>query len=450
LLGIKEKTGVFPFSRYTIMEDIDRVVKQLEIENDKAAAANPFIQKSLALVKEFLQTHPVMCYGGTAINNLLPEEDRFYDPLTTVPDYDFYSKTPQEHAMILANKLSDAGIESVEVKPGMHLGTFKVFADYEGVADITHLDEDIFERLWKENVVVDKIHYVTPNFLRLSMYLELSRPRGDVSRWKKVYERLLLLNKHYPMVCPSKEPREETPLSAANRKAIIKILQSQPVVLLGITASQIHEGRTPKWSTPVTILAEPDVLEKLIQGKKTEQHVGSEILPSHVDVLDEDGDVFLRIHETAACHSYHQMSNGIRVASIPTMLQFFFAYMYSGVDEDEITHLLCVSQRLVDLASHKDKRRYDLLTPIDCIGTQETLIDMKKHKAELYMKLSKNKNSTDFLKFFFSYNPKSTKTQRAQIRKPYKRLAKLGPKAPTSSPLIGKTCTIRTPFFDTL
>lgn len=417
MLPPKEKTAFDPFSVYTVMTDLEPIIERLQLENDKKAAANPVVKKSLAIVKEFLQTHPVMCYGGTAINNLLPEKDRFYDPLTTIPDYDFYSKTPQEHAMILANKLAAAGIENVEAKPGMHLGTFKVFADYEGVADITHLDEDIFDRNWKEDLVRDRIHYVTPNFLRLSMYLELSRPKGDVSRWKKVYERLLLLNKSYPMECPSDVvSRDERVLAEAQRKQVEKILETKPVVLLGITASQIHQGKTPKWSTPVTILAEEAEMKALTEGKKTEAHAGTEILPGHVDVFDDDGNVLLRIHETAACHSYHQMANGIRVASIPTMLQFFFAYMYSGVDEDEMTHLLCVSQRLVDLASHKEKRRYALLTPIDCIGTQETLTDLKRHKAHLFTELSKNKDSVDFMKFFFTYNPRDTETKRAKAR----------------------------------
>jgi hypothetical protein len=398
------------------MEDIEKVVEVLEVENDKAAAADPLIQKSLAIVHDFLKTHPVMCYGGTAINNLLPEADRFYDPVTTVPDYDFYSKTPQEHATIIANKLAEAGLASVEVKPGMHLGTFKVFADFTGVADITQMDDDLFERLWAEGIVREGIHYVPPNFLRLSMYLELSRPRGDVSRWTKVYTRLGLLNKHYPMVCPSGDPAEPAPLSERNRKAIEKLLRTKPVVLLGITASQIHERKKPKWSAPVTILAEPATLAEIVKGKKTEVQEGTEVLPGHTDVFDDDGDLLLRIHETAACHSYHQTSDGTRVASIPTMLQFYFAYMYSGVDKDELTHLLCVSQRLVDLAAHKEKRRYALLTPIDCIGTQETLIDMKKHKSDLYLKLSTNKGSAEFLKYFFSYNPRAPKTERTKLK----------------------------------
>lgn len=398
------------------MEDLEKVIDQLTLENDKKIASDPIVKQSLSIVHQFLKDHPVLCYGGTAINNLLPPEDRFYDPESTVPDYDFYSRTPQEHAMILANKLSAVGIKSVEVKPGMHLGTFKVFADFEGVADITHLDADIFDRLWKENITVDGLHYVTPNFLRMSMYLELSRPRGDVSRWKKVYERLSLLNKHYPLVCPAQVPKEETPLTEKNRKKVESILKKYNVVLLGITASQIHQGKTPKWSAPITILAEPETLEKLAKDQKTESFEGSEILPSHVDILDDDGKVFIRVHETAACHSYHEMANGIKVASIPTTLQFVFAYMYSGVPENEITHLMCVSQRLVDLANDKEKRRYALLTPIDCIGNQKTLIDIKKHKSELYEKLSKNKSSAEFLKYFFSYNPNVTKTQRARVR----------------------------------
>ncbi len=406
------------------MEDLEKVIDHMTLENDKKAASNPLTKKSLGIVHQFLKDHPVMCYGGTAINNLLPEEDKFYDPETTVPDYDFYSRTPQEHAMLLANQLSAAGIAIVEVKPGMHLGTFKVFADYQGVADITHLDVDIFDRLWDENIVLGGIHYVTPNFLRMSMYLELSRPQGDVSRWKKVYQRLVLLNKRYPMVCPTEVQYEDTETSEENRIEVETFLKKHDIVLLGITASQIHEGKGPKWTTPVTILAQPKTLEKIIEGKKTEKHEGSEILPAHVDVLGKDGEILMRIHETAACHSYHQMANGIKVASIPTMLQFVFAYMYSGLHEDEITHLMCVAQRLVDLAHHKEKRRYALLTPIDCIGSQETLTDMKKHKAELYNKLSTNKSSAEFLKYFFTYNPKITKTQRANIREQLRKTRK--------------------------
>jgi hypothetical protein len=396
------------------MEDLEKIVSVLEVENSRVAASDPTVKLSLSIVKNFLKTHPVMCYGGTAINNLLPEKDRFYNPEVDIPDYDFFSRTPQEHAMILANQLSDRGVKNVEVKPGVHLGTFKVFADFEGVADITHLDTPIFNRLWEEGIVREEIHYVTPNFLRMSMYLELSRPRGDVSRWVKVYKRLELLNKHYPMVCPG-VAEKPTVLDAARQKKVETILKKYPVVLLGITASQIHLRRKNAWQTPVTLLAEEEYADKIAAREKVETHEGSEILPEYRDILDEDGKTLVRIHTTSACHSYHKVGD-IRVASIPTVLQFFFSYMYSGAPETEITHLLCIAQRLVDVASSKPKRRFAILTPIDCIGHQENLVEMRKTKSALYEKLSVRKSSPDFLKYFFTYNPKVTKTQRQKIR----------------------------------
>ena len=41
--------------------------------------------------------------------------------------------------------------------------------------------------------------YCPPDFLRMLMFLELSRPLGDVTRWEKVLKRLTLLNNNYPL-----------------------------------------------------------------------------------------------------------------------------------------------------------------------------------------------------------------------------------------------------------
>lgn len=399
------------------LEEIEKIAKRLEKENDKKVAADPIVKVSLTIVRDFIKDNEVMCYGGTAINNLLPPEDRFYDPKYDIPDYDFFSKTPQEHAMKLADKLAKAGVKNVEVKPGQHLGTFKVFSDFEGVADITHLDKPIFEKLWKENVTRDGIHYVTPNFLRMSVYLELSRPQGDVGRWGKVYERLLLLNKHYPMECPG-APDEPTEMDKADQKFVEKVLKKEPVVLLGITATQIHEKKSKKlhWYAPVTVLADVETIEKVAKGRDYRKTPGTDILPQYVDIANDEGKIILRMHETVACHSYHEMANGIHVASIPTLLQYFLAYLYAGATEGDLTHILCVAQRLVDLAHSKEKRRYAILTPSNCLGTQETLTEIRKKKAVLYEKLSKNKSSVDFLKFFFTYNPRDTATRRKKAR----------------------------------
>ena len=386
------------------MEEITKMVKDLESENNRVAAKDPGTITSLAVVKKFLKENPVLCYGGTAINNLLPKKDQFYNPEEDVPDYDFFSKTPQAHSVTIANQLRKEGVAAVEVKPGMHLGTFKVFADFTGVADITKLDEEIFDRLWDEAEVRQGIHYVPVNFLRMSMYLELSRPHGDVSRWEKVYSRLELLNKAYPTSCNKKDAKQHDDLTDEQQKGVLKLLKNEDVVLLSVSAAEIHLNKN--WTTPIGLLAERETIERLTKGEKTEVNEENDILPRRTAVLSEDGKKSLfRFYETTACHSYHEMDNGVRVASIPTTLQFFFAYLYSGAQEENVASVLCIAQRLVDVANSKAKRRFEILTPKECIGVQESFIEMKRNKAELFEDLGKDRNSKKFLEYFFTYNP---------------------------------------------
>ena len=63
--------------------------KELEIlreavdKNQKKQARqklnNPDIKRMISIVEKFLRKRKRVCYGGTAINNILPVEDQFYD-----------------------------------------------------------------------------------------------------------------------------------------------------------------------------------------------------------------------------------------------------------------------------------------------------------------------------------------------------------------------------------
>ena len=160
---------------------------------------DPKMKDIIAIVERFIKKHDLVCYGGTAINNILPELAQFYDKKTEIPDYDFYSPKALEHAKDLADEFYENGFSEVEAKSGMHHGTYKVFVNFVGIADITQLDPTLFKNIRADAIKVDGILYAPPNLLRMGMYLELSRPEGDVSRWEKVSKRLALLNKHHPL-----------------------------------------------------------------------------------------------------------------------------------------------------------------------------------------------------------------------------------------------------------
>ena len=411
------------------------VIALAQEQIDREAASDPDVKKMIRIVREFIETHRVMCYGGTAINNLLPPEDQFYDFSIEIPDYDFFSESPQLHAAKLADRLAKAGFASVEVKPGVHLGTFKVFANYIGVADVSHMEVSMFKKLWDEKITADKISYVPPNFLRMAMYLELSRPKGDVSRWKKVYKRLQLLNKHHPMTCPAgAEKLTEEFVDDTVRDEIRDVLVKENLVLLGFNGSMVQEKTPRKWMLPLDILVTPekrqDVSKKILAVFKKHESVKTrefpefeELMPARTDIRNAKS-VLVRLYETTACHSFHETPSGLKVASIPTLLQFFLSALYAPkefLEAQPEQRFLCTAEHLVNLAN-STSRRYKILTPLTCIGKQKNLVTMRAERSEIYKKLSQNRESREFLELFFSYVPTDlNKTQRQKIRKSLKK-----------------------------
>lgn len=398
------------------MEEIEKAAEQAQELIDLNAASSPNIKKMMDIVHKFVQQERVMCYGGTAINNILPKDKQFYDSSVDIPDYDFFAINPQKLCIKLSKKLKKAGLENVEAKPGMHLGTFKVFCEFIGVADISSINSEIFEKLWKESIIKNSIHYVPPDFLRMNVYLELSRPMGDVSRWKKVYSRLQLLNEEYPIKCPIKNEKYDDLMNLKMKEKIEELLIKEEVVLLGFNAGSYH-NKSQEWKLPLDILVEEKDVGKVVhellkifgkgsvRARSYEEY--EELLPAHTDIV-EGSDLLVRIYETMACHSYHELSSKLRIGSIPTLLNFLFAMLYADKEFSEHTTLqriICATQRLVDMANNKNERRFELLTPITCLGKQKDLIDMKKERSVLYEKASKNREGKLFKKYFFSYKP---------------------------------------------
>jgi hypothetical protein len=116
-----------------LRDAVDRVEKQQQ----KKIVNSPEVKKIITIVERFLQRKKLICYGGTAINNILPVQDQFYDKTVEIPDYDFFSPNALDDAKELADIYAKEGYEDVEAKAGVHHGTFKVFINFIPVADIT-------------------------------------------------------------------------------------------------------------------------------------------------------------------------------------------------------------------------------------------------------------------------------------------------------------------------
>ena len=405
---------------------------------------NETVKKMILIVENFIRKKHCVCYGGTAINNILPTYAQFYNKDIEIPDYDFYSANALEDAKELADIYHKEGYVEVEAKAGMHVGTFKVFVNFIPVADITQMNRELFRAISKEAVVIAGIRYAPPDFLRMAMFLELSRPAGDVSRWEKVMKRITLLNKHYPMKTPKDcaevdfQRKMESHIDDAERLYITirDALIDQSVVFFGGYATSLYSKHMPEEERRLVekipdfdILAEDPptcaaiLKEQLERGgftrvKIVRHDAVGEIIPEHVELL-VDKETMAFIYKPIACHSYNTIQldhKEIRVATIDTILSFYLSFMYADIGYDK-DRLVCMAKFLFDVEQKNRLEQRGLLKrfSIKCYGKQPTIEDIRAEKSEkmkeLKPTLRKGKKTREYEMWFLKYNPAEKKTR---------------------------------------
>ena len=205
----------FLISKMESMSQIDDFYEVLEkkmekpqevafkIEEKKIKEKKRNISTILNVVAKKIDEHNGILYGGYALNELLPKHLQFYVE-DTIPDYDFFVKDAEAVSKDIADKLNSKKKQYTEVRYAMHEGTYKVFSNFESVADVTQISTYEYDTLLK-NSIRHKVNYKTTvklapiEFLKAVAYLELCLPIGSSFRWTKTFERILRFEKANPL-----------------------------------------------------------------------------------------------------------------------------------------------------------------------------------------------------------------------------------------------------------
>ena len=384
------------------------------------------------ITKKYLTSDKYMLYGGMAINYVLPKSSQFYT-LQDMPDYDVFCKNAQKSAFELTDLLFKAGYKYAEAKPAMHYGTYKVYANFIPVVDFTEISITMYNHLFKDAVLAKGINMwcVPIHYLRMSMYLELSRPRGDITRWSKVYERLQLLNEAHPITkSPTlydannkamdeslgirKTHAYNTNMKPLLKKVLKKCIQKK-YVFIGNTCLEILSNLKSKNGsyemnlnslynknihgihmnpkiTYMDVLVNEN-LEKSVKRMKgfmeshtkekvrTRRHnsiTRGEFLPERYTLYIKNKAI-LCMYSTFGCHGYYTLkNNGMRVASIHTMLNIYFATLLTRNNLHIHSHIFHMIQHAMDL---EKKKRFPIVHLGKCYGYQKTMFDLKKSFA---------------------------------------------------------------------
>jgi hypothetical protein len=418
-----------------------RQVDAAEEKMERRKVSNPQIKEMIKIVEDFIKQKGLVAYGGIAINALLPEDEKIYDDDLDLPDYDFFSPNALEDAKELSDIYYKRGFTEVEAKSGQHPGTYKVFVDFMGMADVTGIPKELYDAIKSKAVMVDGIYYTDANFLRMSMYLELSRPAGDTTRWEKVLKRLQLINKNYPMdndKCDyinfqrkmSNEERGDEIYEIVKNAFI----NAGVVFFGGYAIAQYSQYMPEKLRKQVEKNADFDVLAnnpestaKVVKERLEEagfknveinkkDPVG-EVVPVHYEIV-VDGETVAFLYKTTGCHSYNvlmQDKKKIKIATIDTMLNFYLAFLYTNRPyyQKFTDRILCMAKFLFDVQQKNRLEQKGLLKrfSITCYGHQESREDMRAEKAEKFKELQGKRGSPEFEEYFLNYRPSPGKKQ---------------------------------------
>jgi hypothetical protein len=444
------------FDKKKFLKQIDIIKQASELaqsKTDYASAHDDNIVRAIDVVEEFLRKKHRLCYGGQAINAHLPAKYKFYDPEYSIPDYDFFTPNQNSDITVLVKDLKKAGFTEISVREGMHEGTIKIYVDYIPVADMTSIDPKLYRILSKREFKLDGISYLDANSLRMLMYLELSRPRGETTRWSKVYERLALFNEFVPSKpCRvsfnpfngglTKEQSEYTLNYIIENKRVfagadlidfydhsLKFGKQNTNWILGskkpiLFFSPDSNNDAKKLREEFSFILSQQKKDKSTPGEsiqkpitiKTYSSRGVDLIPS-VKVISQGNKSLVFVIDQTACHSYFNVpiSGGkiIRIASMDTLITLYFSLGLLDTQFYNMGSMECLANKLVQVSIKARENPDDFIFPfisIKCSGHQTSLPSLIRAKVKRITQ--KKEEIKDLL---VNKNPKSN------IKKPMRR-----------------------------
>jgi len=232
--------------------------------------------------------------------------------------------------------------------------------------------------------------------LRMMMYLELSRPRGEVERWEKVFKRVQLLNKHFPIKPCSKVHYQKT---VSGKDKVLEFIITRQKVLANLDLESLYKrSLTTKNVTyklnnygPLLFYSsniKKDAFDlKHTMGMpelKIIHYAGKgDYLPARINVLNKAVPVAILIQETA-CHSYNNIKTEdnriLHIASLETLITLHYSFHF--FNKHEKTYICdigkCIKTQELLAAS---KRTIFETFPIHCSGYQKGYPTLLREKV---------------------------------------------------------------------
>jgi hypothetical protein len=353
------------------------------------------------------------------MNAILPKDKRFYNPEMDLPDYDFFTPNSAEDIQDLVKELKNKGFKDVHHRLGIHEGTSKIFVNFVAVADITDISKEVYGIFLRRAVKREGMYYTDPDILRMMMYLEISRPKGMVSRWDKVFERLQLINGVFPpkvgrgYSTTRKMKRSEGTDNTVRAQVYNFCVDNQRILITGNLDkyyAMVVRRSTPTFNLNVDtcpigflcadVKTDAKALQSLLGGpdkcKLYLHKPRGEIVPEHVEIRYNDRPLAFLIEE-AGCHAYLNFplkdGRSIAIASLDTLITIYYSLaIFTKKLKELIPGINYKIAQFVKLAEENRRQKDPKIPafPLSCRGYQKGFPTLLREKAARVEKARQN------------------------------------------------------------
>ena len=405
-------------------------------------SVSPIEKQMIHIVETYLKSIPHLCYGNTAVNDLLPKHAQFYDYSKVIPNYIVYTPTAVECAKEMADIFAKEGFIDIYARRSNNkYGQYRVNVNRMCVVEFTWVKKEIFDIYEKDKIVHDGICYVSPNILRQSLYLDLSKhdytltSNEELIRWNAIYSKLALLNEYHPIdpvVCNTVSPtnQQQDNLYYTVRDILIEL----EVVFMGGYADLVYIQYMGKQKDRYThalpdfdVLAESpkevclEIKDMLVKHKfkniKINKHAAIELLVGeHYEIIVDHVPIVM-VYEPLTCHSYNTISirnKTIRIATIETLMSYYLSFLLIGRSYHDTQKIMCMASLMMDIQK-KYVSNYGLVKQYSnkCYGPDISEEEsMRDRRAKAFDRLKYKKGTIDYDIWFLSYNPITDKSSK--------------------------------------
>jgi hypothetical protein len=356
------------------MNKIQEIIEEIDKKNLQDKYINTL--DLIKYVESFIKRKQLIIYGGFAINLLMPKKDKFYKEYT-MNDLDCFSPNAKQDAMELAKELSDNNYKYIKVRKALHENTYKVYADFVQIIDLTQLDNNTFNNLKniseyeKKNTELYKYYedsYVIAPviLLKANMHYELARPRSSYFRWEKIYKRITLLNKLFKF--NKKINILPQPVNKDLLRKVLKYIKENNNVIIGENACKLY-GFIDDYTPNITILS--------TNVKKTQKDI-LELLGTGVivknNILHGDNIVIKIVSTGDDCFSYYTKNNYM-IGSLDTTLYFMYKEYLESIILGNINNINNIYKFIQFIEYNMDKDPIKRLKK-ECYGTNISMKDI--------------------------------------------------------------------------